>query len=60
MSPGKRDAAFLLFLVGFGVQGGIVPLHIWLRGASGGASTSRADVRRDDQNRIYGLNARAV
>lgn len=30
MSPGKRDAAFLLFLVGFGVKAGIVPLHIWL------------------------------
>ncbi|MGH7967265.1 MAG: hydrogenase 4 subunit B [Limisphaerales bacterium] len=25
-----RDAAFLLFLVGFGVKAGIVPLHIWL------------------------------
>jgi hydrogenase-4 component B len=30
MSTGKRDAAFLLFLVGFGVKAGIVPLHIWL------------------------------
>ncbi len=30
MSPGRRDAAFLLFLVGFGVKAGIVPLHIWL------------------------------
>lgn len=25
-----RDAAFLLFLAGFGVKAGIVPLHIWL------------------------------
>nr|MBU6410731.1 hydrogenase 4 subunit B [Verrucomicrobiota bacterium] len=33
MSPGKRDAAFLLFLVGFGVKAGIVPLHIWLPSA---------------------------
>ena len=33
MSPGKRDAAFLLFLVGFGVKAGIVPLHIWLPAA---------------------------
>src|SRR5665213_1077154 len=30
MSPAKRDAAFLLFLAGFGVKAGIVPLHIWL------------------------------
>jgi hydrogenase-4 component B len=30
MSPGRRDAAFLLFLFGFGVKAGIVPLHIWL------------------------------
>src|ERR1035437_3536629 len=33
MSPGKRDAAFLLFLFGFGVKSGIVPLHIWLPAA---------------------------
>jgi hydrogenase-4 component B len=33
MSPGKRDAAFLLFFVGFGVKAGIVPLHIWLPAA---------------------------
>ena len=33
MSPGKRDAAFLLFLIGFGVKAGIVPLHIWLPAA---------------------------
>src|ERR1022692_2467831 len=30
LSPGRRDAAFLLFLFGFGVKAGIVPLHIWL------------------------------
>jgi hydrogenase-4 component B len=30
MSSGKRDAAFLLFLIGFGIKAGIVPLHIWL------------------------------
>ena len=30
MSPGKRDAAFILFLLGFGIKAGIVPLHIWL------------------------------
>src|SRR6185295_2715526 len=33
MSPGARTAAFLLFLVGFGVKAGIVPLHIWLPAA---------------------------
>ena len=30
MSPGARNAAFLLFLLGFGVKSGIIPLHIWL------------------------------
>jgi hydrogenase-4 component B len=30
MTPGARDAAFLLFLVGFGIKAGIVPLHTWL------------------------------
>jgi hydrogenase-4 component B len=30
LSPGRRDVAFLLFLFGFGVKAGIVPLHIWL------------------------------
>ena len=33
MSPGRRDAAFVLFLVGFGIKAGIVPLHIWLPAA---------------------------
>jgi hydrogenase-4 component B len=33
MSPGKRDAAFILFLLGFGIKSGIVPLHIWLPAA---------------------------
>src|SRR5436309_5364603 len=33
MSSGKRDAAFVLFLVGFGIKAGIVPLHIWLPAA---------------------------
>jgi hydrogenase-4 component B len=33
MSEGRRDAAFLLFLFGFGVKAGIVPLHIWLPAA---------------------------
>ncbi len=33
LSPGKRNAVFLLFLVGFGVKAGIVPLHIWLPAA---------------------------
>jgi hydrogenase-4 component B len=30
LASGNRNAAFLLFLVGFGVKAGIVPLHIWL------------------------------
>src|SRR2546428_10250463 len=33
MSSAKRDAAFVLFLLGFGIKAGIVPLHIWLPAA---------------------------
>ncbi|PYM16344.1 MAG: hydrogenase 4 subunit B [Verrucomicrobia bacterium] len=33
MTPGERDAAFILFLLGFGIKAGIVPLHIWLPAA---------------------------
>lgn len=33
MSPGSRNAAFVLFLIGFGVKAGIVPLHTWLPAA---------------------------
>jgi hydrogenase-4 component B len=33
LPAGKRDAIFLLFLTGFGVKAGIVPLHIWLPAA---------------------------
>ncbi|HMC26453.1 MAG TPA: hydrogenase 4 subunit B [Verrucomicrobiae bacterium] len=33
MAAGPRNAAFLLFLAGFGVKAGIVPLHIWLPAA---------------------------
>jgi hydrogenase-4 component B len=33
MASGSRDAAFLLFLIGFGIKAGIVPLHTWLPAA---------------------------
>jgi len=33
MAPGARNAAFLLFLIGFGIKAGIVPLHTWLPAA---------------------------
>ena len=33
MSAGPRNAAFLLFLIGFGVKAGVVPLHTWLPAA---------------------------
>src|SRR5207247_427010 len=33
MPEGTRNAAFILFLIGFGVKAGIVPLHIWLPAA---------------------------
>ena len=30
LSPGTRDAVFLLALTGFGFKAGLVPLHVWL------------------------------
>jgi hydrogenase-4 component B len=30
LTPGTRDAAFALALVGFGTKAGIAPLHVWL------------------------------
>lgn len=33
MDPGRRDAAFLLLLAGFGIKAGMVPFHIWLPAA---------------------------
>jgi hydrogenase-4 component B len=30
LSPGARDAAFVLGLFGFGAKAGVVPLHVWL------------------------------
>src|SRR5207253_5480647 len=33
MTPSSRNAAFLLFLFGFGIKAGIVPLHVWLPAA---------------------------
>ncbi len=30
LSPLERHAAFFLFLVGFGVKAGMIPLHVWL------------------------------
>ncbi len=33
MSAGSRNAAFVFFLLGFGIKAGIVPLHTWLPAA---------------------------
>ncbi len=33
LSPSTQNAAFLLFLIGFGVKAGIIPLHVWLPAA---------------------------
>jgi hydrogenase-4 component B len=30
LSPGVRDAVFVLALLGFGAKAGLVPLHVWL------------------------------
>src|SRR5207245_4411503 len=40
MPAGQRNAAFALFLVGFGIKAGIVPLHIWLPAAHPGAPSN--------------------
>ena len=41
LSPGRaRNAVFLLFLAGFGVKAGIIPLHVWLPEAHPAAPTS--------------------
>src|SRR5438552_2815263 len=37
---GRRELLFVLFLVGFGVQAGMVPLHIWLPEAHPAAPSS--------------------
>ena len=33
MPAGHRNAAFVLFLLGFGIKSGVIPLHIWLPAA---------------------------
>ena len=33
LPPLRRDLVFLLFLVGFGIKAGLVPLHVWLPAA---------------------------
>jgi hydrogenase-4 component B len=30
LTPAARQAAFVLFAIGFGVKAGVIPLHIWL------------------------------
>ena len=37
---GLRDVLFVLFLVGFGVKGGVIPLHVWLPEAHPAAPSS--------------------
>jgi hydrogenase-4 component B len=33
MPSGQRNAAFILFLTGFGIKSGVIPLHVWLPAA---------------------------
>jgi hydrogenase-4 component B len=40
LAGGWRDAAFALFVVGFGVKAGIIPLHVWLPEAHPAAPSS--------------------
>jgi hydrogenase-4 component B len=39
-SSGARTGAFLLFLAGFGIKAGVIPLHVWLPEAHPAAPTS--------------------
>ena len=36
----RRDAVFVLFLAGFGVKAGVIPLHVWLPAAHPAAPSS--------------------
>ena len=60
--PGRRDAVFLLFLFGFGVKAGIVPLHIWLPEAHPVAPSNVSALLsgRAHQDRHLRAHARAV
>jgi hydrogenase-4 component B len=40
LSGTHRDAVFLLFLAGFGVKAGVIPLHVWLPEAHPAAPSS--------------------
>jgi hydrogenase-4 component B len=40
LSGALRDAVFLLFLAGFGVKAGVIPLHVWLPEAHPAAPSS--------------------
>jgi hydrogenase-4 component B len=40
LSGAHRDAAWLLFLAGFGVKAGVIPLHVWLPEAHPAAPSS--------------------
>jgi hydrogenase-4 component B len=40
LTGGWRDAAFALFVIGFGVKAGIIPLHVWLPEAHPAAPSS--------------------
>lgn len=33
LSPDHQSAAFVLFLLGFGIKAGVIPLHVWLPAA---------------------------
>jgi len=55
-ASGPRNAAFLLFLIGFGIKAGIVPLHTWLPAAHPVApSNVSRSCPRAHQDRIYGM-----
>ncbi len=40
LSGVRRDAVFVLFLLGFGVKAGVIPLHVWLPEAHPAAPSS--------------------
>ena len=62
MPAGQRNVVFLLFLFGFGVKAGMVPLHIWLPVAHPVAPSNVSALMSGVliKTGIYGIDARVL